>query len=136
LKRWWAARGGLPASLRAELAAEGLELLEERLQGTVLFRGYLVHGQRARSGHQNVRAALALTERRLVVHGTGAIRLEVPRGAGWLELGLPAPHQLRLAYDAAAAHPGRAGHIELLLETPRAADIHATLEAWMPTRSS
>ena len=136
LKRWWASRGGLPGKLRAELTAEGVEVLEEGLRGTVLFRGYVVHGQRPRSGHQNVRAALVLTERRLVVHGTGAFRLEVPRGAEWLEAGLPGPEELRLAYDAAAAHPQRAGQIELQLRTPRAADIHATLLAWMRTPSS
>ena len=136
LKRWHAQRGALPDGLRAELAAEGIELLEERLRGTVLFRGYVVHGQRPRSGHQNVLAALALTERRLVVHGTGAIRLDVPRGASWLELELAAPDQLRLAYEAHAAHPGRAGDVEMVLNTPRAADIHARLQAWMATRSS
>jgi hypothetical protein len=135
-KRWFAGRGGLPDDLRAELAAEGIEMLEEELQGTVLFRGYMVHGQRPRSGHQNVRAALALTERRLVVHGTGATHLEVPRGADWLELGLAGPEELRLAYDASAVHSTRSGEIEMLLRTPRAADIHARLQAWMPTRSS
>jgi hypothetical protein len=136
LKRWWAGRGGLPDDLRAELEAERIELLEEGLRGIVLFRGYLVHGQRARSGHQNVRATLALTERRLVVHGTGAFGLEVPRGAEWLVYELAAPDRLRLAYDAAAAHPQRAGEVELLLNTPRAADIHARLQAWMPAGSS
>ena len=136
LQRWWAQRGGLPDGLRAELEAEGVEVLEEGLRGTVLFRGYVVHGQRPRSGHQNVRATLVLTERRLVVHGTGATHVEVPRGAEWLEHGLAEPEQLRLAYDAEAVHPERAGQIELLLNTPRAADIHARLQAWMPTRSS
>jgi hypothetical protein len=136
LKRWWAGRGGLPEDVRAELEAEGILIVDAGLRGIVLFRSYIVHGQRPRSGHQNVRATLALTERRLVVHGTGAFRLEVPRGADWLEHGLAAPDQLRLAYDAAAAHPQRGGEIELLLNTTRAADIHARLRAWMPPRSS
>jgi hypothetical protein len=136
LKRWWAGRGRLPEDLRAELASEGIRLLEERLPGTVLFRDYAVHGQRPRSGHQNVRAALAVTEQRLVVHGTGAIRLEVPRDAAWLDACEARPGELRLAYDAAAVHPTRTGRIEMVLNTPRAGDIHARLQAWMPKRSS
>jgi hypothetical protein len=136
LKQWWGKRGALPEDLRAELEAEGIELLEEGLRGTALFRGYVIHGQRPRSGHQNVTATLALTDKRLLVHGTGSVRLEVPRGAEWLEHGLAAPDQLRLAYDAAAAHPQRAGEVELLIDTPRAADIHARLQAWLPGPSS
>ena len=136
LKRWLRARGALPEALRAELEAEGIVVLEERVRGTVLFRGYVMHGQRPRSGHQSVTATLVLTDRRLVVHGTGATHLEVPRGAGWLEHGLAEPDQLKLAYDAEAANPQRAGEIEILLNTPRAADIRARLQESMPTRSS
>jgi hypothetical protein len=136
LKQWWRKRGALPEELRAELEAEGIELLEEGLRGTVLFRGYVILGQRPRSGHQNVTATLALTGRRLLVHGTGTVRLEAPRGAEWLEHGLAAPDQLRLAYDAAAAYPQRAGEVELLLSTPRAKDLHARLQAWMSSPSS
>ena len=136
LKSWWAGRGGLPEELPAELEAEGIELLEEGLRGTVLFRAYVMLGQRPRSGHQSVRATLVLTDRRLLVHGTGGFTLEVPRGAGWLEHGLAAPDRLRLAYDAADAYPQRSGEIELLLDTPRAADIHARVQAWMSPLTS
>jgi hypothetical protein len=127
IRRWREQRGALPDELHAELEAETIVLLEERLPVSVLFRGYTVPGQRPRSGHQSGRAALALTERRLVVHGTGNIRLEIATAA---------PDRLKLAYDAEAAQPNRSGEVELEFETPRAEAIHATLTEWMRTPSS
>ena len=133
IRRRWDRRGRLPDDLRAELDAEGLELLEERLPLLVIFRGYVFPGQRPRSGDQSGLAALALTRRRLVVHGTGNIRLDVPHGADWLQVGFDAPDGLKLTHDAAAVNPNRAGEIEMRLQTPRAEAIHATLREWMTT---
>jgi hypothetical protein len=127
LRRWRERRGRLPDKLRAELEAEGLELLEERVQAMVIYRGYEFPGQRPRSGTQSGLVALALTGRRLVVHGTGGIDLEVPRGATVEREG---PDEVRLIYDAATAQPNRAGEIEVRLHTPRADEIRARLEAW------
>ena len=39
VRRMWSRRGGMPDSVRAELEREGLELLEERLEGNVTYRG-------------------------------------------------------------------------------------------------
>ena len=136
IRRWWEGRGRLPDELRGQLEAEGVVVLQERLRASIIFRGYLVPGQRPRSGHQSALASLAASERRLVVHGTGNTRLEVPRGAGWLQVGLRAPDRLTLAYDAEAVQPNRSGEVELELETPRAEAIHATLTGWMRTPSS
>jgi hypothetical protein len=136
IRRWWAGRGRLPDDLRAELEAEGLELLEEGISVSVIYRGYVALGQRPRSGHQSVRASLALTPRRLVVRGTLGTKLDVAHGDDWLRLELGASDRLLLAYDAADAQPGRAGEVEMTFETPRAEAIHATLRAWMPTPSN
>jgi hypothetical protein len=133
LRRWRERRGRLPDELRAELGSEGLEVVEERLPATVIYRGYEVPGQRPRSGHQSGLVVIALTGRRLVVHGTAGIRLEVPPGA---EVTLDSPDGLRLVYDAAAAHPNRSGEIELQLQTPRAGEMHARLSEWTTRRSS
>ena len=133
-RRWRARRGTLPDALRAELEAEGLELLEERMPTTVIYRGYEFPGQRPRSGHQTGLASLALTGRRLLVQGTGNIRLEVPRGADWLEVTID--DCLKLAYEAGAEHPNRSGDVELQLDTPRAAEIHASLQEWIARPSS
>jgi hypothetical protein len=136
IKQWREQRGSLPGGLRDELEAEGMVLVEERIRASIIFRGYQVPGQRPRSGHQTARVSIALTERRLVVHGTGSTHLEVPRGADWLRVELRAPDRLILAYDAEAAQPNRSGDVELELETPRAEAIHATLTGWMRTPSS
>jgi hypothetical protein len=136
IRRWREQRGTLPDALRAELEAEGVVALEERLPMDVVYRGYAVPGQRPRSGHVSGRAALALTDRRLVVHGTSDTRLDVPRGADWLRADAATPDRLKLAYDAEAAEPNRSGEVEIELETPRAADIHARLQAWIQTPPS
>ena len=133
LRRWREGRGRLPPEIRAELEAEGLELLEERVPATVIYRGYEAYGQRPRSGTQSGLAAIALTGRRLVVRGTGGISLEIPRGA---VVTRGDPDEVRLAYDAAAAYPTRSGEIELRLKTPRADALHATLTEWMTRPSS
>jgi hypothetical protein len=132
-RRWRERRGRLPDGLRAELEAEGLELLEERLPATVIYRGYEAPGQRPQSGVQKGLVAIALTARRLLVHGTSGIRLEVPRGAA---VTIEDPGEVRLTYDAATATPPRSGEIELRLQTPRAVAVHATLSEWMTGRSS
>jgi hypothetical protein len=134
LRRWRARRGTLSDALRAELEAEGLELLEERMPITVIYRGYEFPGQRPRSGHQTGLASLALTGRRLLVHGTGNFRLQVPRGADWLQVTVD--DSLKLAYEAGAEHPNRSGDVELRLDTPRAAEIHASLQEWIARPSS
>jgi len=132
-RRWRESRGRLPGKLHAELEAEGLELLEERVHAMVIYRGYEAPGQRPQSGVQKGLVTIALTARRIVVQGTGGIRLEIPRGA---TVTTEDPDEVRLAYDAATAIPPRAGEIELRLQSPRADAIHATLSEWMMRRSS
>jgi len=135
-KRWREERGKFPEKLRAELEAEGPEVIEEQVPLEAIFRGYTAAGQRPRSGHQSERGSIALTPERLVVHGTGNLSLEVPRDATWLTATNPAPDRLKLAYEAGDVYASRAGSVELELQTPRAADIHARLQAWMETPSS
>lgn len=133
-KRWRARRGTLPAPLRAELEAEGLVLLEERIAGQVVYRRYVVPGQRAASGTQSTIAALALTPRRLIVRGTQSVQLDAPPGP--VSAALEPPDRLLLSYQAADLYPTRSGAVELRLQTPRAAEIHARLKAWTETPSS
>jgi hypothetical protein len=133
IRRWLAKRGGLPSTLRAELEAEGLEVLEERLEGDVSYRGYEAMGQRPRSGHQSTIASLALTPRRLVVQGTGGVQLDCGPG---LVTSSVEDGQLVLAYEASDIYPSRSGSVKLKLRTPRAEDIHARLQAWTETSRS
>jgi hypothetical protein len=134
LKRWQARRGSLRADLRAELEAEGLRLLEERLEGEATYRGYVALGQRPASGHHRTVAALALTPRRLVLRGTQGVQLDAPPGP--VAATVEAPGVLLLAYEAGDVYPARSGRVELRLRTPRAAEIQATLTAWNETPST
>lgn len=134
LRRWRARRGALPAPLRTELEAEGLELLEERIAGDVIYRHYVALGQRPTSGTQKTIAALALTPRRLVIRGTQSVQLDAPPGT--VAAAVEGPGLLVLSYEAADIYPSRSGSVELRLRTERAAEIHARLTAWTETPST
>jgi hypothetical protein len=134
LKRWLANRGGLPAKLRAELEAEGLELLEERLRGEVSYRAYEAMGQRPTSGHQSTIASLALTPRRLVVQGTQGVQLQARPGP--VTSTVDEPEVLTLSYEAGDIYPTRSGSVTIRLHTPRANEIHGKLTAWTQTSPS
>jgi hypothetical protein len=134
IKRWLARRGGLPGKLKAELEAEGLQVLEERLEGDVSYRGYEAMGQRPTSGHTSTTASLALTARRLVVQGTNGVHLET--GPGPVTATVEEPGVLTLSYEAGDIYPTRSGSVKLSLRTPRADDIHARLQAWTETSRS
>ena len=134
IKRWLANRGTLPSKLRAELEAEGLLVLEERLAGEVIYRGYTAMGQRPQSGDQSTIASLALTAKRLVVHGTQSVQLQAPPGP--VTSSVPEPELLVLAYDASDIYTSRSGSVTIRLKTPRANDVHARLQAWNETSTS
>lgn len=134
IKRLLASRGTLPASLRKELEAEGLELLEEQMKGRVTYRGYSALGQRPTSGDQSTIAALALTPKRLVIRGTQGVQLEAPPGPVHSEV--KDDGVLVLRYEAEDIYTTRSGSVEMELSTPRAADIDARLQAWTQTSAS
>jgi len=127
MKRMRDRRGTMPDNVRAELEAEGLELLEERIATNILYRHYIVAGQRPTSGEQNTILALGLTPKRLALRGTGNFLLDAKPGPVTSEV---EPGKLILRYQAEDIYPTRAGSVEMALETPRAEDIHARLQAW------
>jgi hypothetical protein len=124
----------LPESVRAELEAEGLELLEEQVEGRITYRGYMVAGQRPTTGDQSTVAWIALTPKRLVVRGTQSVHLEAPPGP--VTSAVPEDGVLVLTYEAGDIYPTRSGSVEMRLRSPRAADIHARLQAWNQTSTS
>ena len=129
-----ARRGTMPDDVRAELEAEGIDLLEERIAGNVVYRGYAVGGQRPTSGDQKITAALALTPKRLALRATLGVTLDAPPGVVRSEV--PEPGWLKLRYEAEDIYPTRSGSVEIALQTPRAADIHARLQAWTERSAS
>jgi hypothetical protein len=134
IRRWLQQRGGLPAKLKAELEGEGLLVLEERLEGEVIYRRYEAMGQRPQSGHQSTIASLALTPKRLVVHGTQSVHLEARPGP--VTPAVDEPGVLTLSYEARDIYPSRSGSVTIRLQTPRADDLHARLTAWTQTSTS
>jgi hypothetical protein len=129
-----ARRGTMPDDVRAELEAEGIEFLEEKLPGSVIYRNYIAAGQRPRGGDQSITAALALTPKRLVLRATLGVTLDAPPGVVRSEV--TKPGWLGLKYQAEDLYPTRSGSVEISLETPRAEDIHARLQAWNQTSTS
>jgi hypothetical protein len=134
IKQWLANRGGLPAKLKAELEAEGLRVLEERVEAEVSYRAYEAMGQRPTSGHQSLTCSLALTDRRLAVRGTKAFQLDARPGP--VTASVDEPGVLTLAYEARDIYPTRSGSVKLRVRTPRADDIQAALQAWNETSRS
>ena len=86
------------------------------------------------SGDQPTVAALAITPTRLAIHGTNNVQVDAAHGIVHPEL--PEPEKLVLKYEASDLFPMRSGAIEIELWTPRAADIHARLQAWTETSKS
>jgi len=134
LKRLREQRGTMPDKVRAELEAEGIELLEEKIATNILYRHYMAAGQRPRNGEQNTILALGLTPKRLALRGTGNFLLDAPPGSVRSEASEPA--KLVLRWQAEDIYPTRSGSVEMTLETSRAEDIHARLQAWTQTSTS
>jgi len=134
IKRMRERRGTMPDDVRAELDAEGIELLEEKIAANILYRHYIVAGQRPTSGEQNTILALGLTPKRLALRGTGNFLLDAKPGP--ISSEVPEPGKLILRYQAEDIYATRAGSVEIALETPRAEDIHARLQAWTQTSAS
>jgi hypothetical protein len=111
--------GTLPADLRAELVAEGLDQEEEGLRGTVTYRHYKAPHRRSSWRRQWVRAALAITDRRLLVAIRGRPIVNVP----WddprlerMEMGVE-DDRLLIAFDPGLFDERTSGRIELRLRT-------------------
>ena len=109
--------GTLPADLRAELVAEGLDQEEEGLRGTVTFRHYRAPRRRSSWRRQWVRAALAITDRRLLVAIRGKPFVDVPWDDPRLERMELAVEDDRLliAFDPGVFDARTSGRIELRL---------------------
>ena len=111
--------GTLPDALRAELVAEGLDQEEEGLRGTVTYRHYRAPRRRSSWRRQWIRAALAITDRRLLVAIRGRPFVNVP----WddprlreMELAVE-DDRLLIAFDPGLFDERRSGRIELRLRS-------------------
>jgi hypothetical protein len=132
LRRLLLGSGRFPDELRTSLHAEGVEVLEEGLSGSVTFRNY-----RARTRHYSLRkeavnGAIALTTRRIVVWCRRHKEVDIPVDhalLGALSATLDKPERIRLSYSAQAFHGDRSGTVELRFTTSRAAWLVERLTA-------
>ena len=111
--------GSFPDSLRAELTAEGLDQEEEGIRGTVTYRHYRAPRRRSSWRRQWIRAALAITDRRLVVAVRGRPFVDVPWGDPRLrEMDLSVEDgRLLIGFDPGLFDERSSGRIELRLRT-------------------
>ncbi len=112
-------RGTLPDDLRAELVAEGLDQEEEGISGTVTYRHHRAPRRRSRWRRQWFRAALAITDRRLLVAIRGRPFLNVAWDDPRLERMEMAVEDDRLliAVDPGLFDERSSGRVELRLRT-------------------
>jgi hypothetical protein len=108
---------------RAELEAEGVEILEDGVRGTVTWRQYRAPHRYSSFRKKGVYVAIALTARRLLVQRTGGKEIDVPLdhpGFLAIEASLDEPDRLCLAFDPGAFDPEASGRIEVRMSTPQA----------------
>jgi hypothetical protein len=112
-------RGTLPDDLRAQLTAEGLDQEEEGIRGTVTYRHYRAPRRRSSWRRQWIRAALAISDRRLLVAVNGRPFVDVPWDDPRLEQMEVAVEgdRLLIAFDPALFDERTSGRVELRLRT-------------------
>ena len=124
--------GELKPKLKAELEAEGLVLVEEKLKGSIRYTHFKAPGKRFHGKIVPLRLAIGISERRLVIYGGWASSeivdssFDSPRfRAVEIELEGPDAIVLRVDYsrmDAAEA-AGVSGEITIRMRTANAASI-------------
>ncbi|MGE0029414.1 MAG: hypothetical protein AB7O78_09305 [Thermoleophilia bacterium] len=119
LGRLFLGSGTLPDDLRADLVAEGLDQEEEGLPGSITYRDYRAPHRRSKWRRQWIRAALAISDRRLVVAIRGRPFLDVPWDDPRLDTMEMAVEddRLMIAFDPSQFDERTSGRVELRLET-------------------
>lgn len=128
LSRGTGPRDRFSDELHAQLVAEGLLILEERLRGSITLRHFREAGSGEFVVYQKnpVRGAIAVSRRRLVVWVRGAKHIDVPlahhlRAA--IEVRAVRKDRVSFAYTAETFRTDRSGEVEVVLRTPRAAGV-------------
>jgi hypothetical protein len=130
LRRLFLGTGELPADDRAAVEHEGIQVLAERLRGTVTYRNYRAPDRHATFLKRSQNGAIAISGRRLVVQRNRVKEIDLPLDdplLAKLAIGLDEPDRLCLSWDAGDLHGDRAGTVELRFSTPEAGRIVALL---------
>jgi hypothetical protein len=133
--------GRFKEPLRAELATEGIELIEESIPGSIRYTNFKAPGRRFDGKVQPHRFALALTQERIVLYcRSGRAELfdspwDSPNFA-WLDMAVEDGGErlvLTVDYDR-ADEPDLAGQVAIHLKTPNAEQIAGQIRARAPRR--
>ncbi|GAA2269241.1 hypothetical protein GCM10009853_023430 [Glycomyces scopariae] len=130
LRRLLLGPGRLPDDLRAALRAEGMVLLVEGAPGSVTYRNLKTPGRRANWKRTAISAAIALSNKRFVVHAHRFKHIDVPLtdlARYGIKVANPAPDRLQVDYDLRTTNPTWQGQVTLSLKTEEAARIVRTL---------
>jgi hypothetical protein len=117
--------------LRSDLYAEGIQVLDESAQAIITYRHY--RAPRRRYGYRRTwaRAALALTEQRLLIRIRGGSLVDLPwpiARNGGLTTTLDGDGFL-VAFEAGSFAADRSGSVEVRVRTPQAAAAAAMAQA-------
>lgn len=124
--------GYVPDALRAELEAEAILIREERCRGTLTYRNFRSPHRRASFKKQGMRAAVAVTSRRVVICRRSTTLLDVPfddprfAALEWTE---DRPDRFCVGFDVARFHDDWSGRWEIRLTTDRAREILARVRS-------
>lgn len=124
--------GSVPDALRAELEAEAVLILAEDCQGTLTYRNFRSPHRRASFKKQGMRAAVAVTSRRVVICRRSTTLLDVPFDDprfGALEWTEDRPDRFCVGFDVARFHDGWSGRWEIRLTTERTPEILARVRS-------
>ncbi len=131
LRRLFLGPGELPADDRAVVEGEGIQVLAERLRGTVTYRNYRAPDRHSSFLKRSQNGAIAISGRRLVVVRNRDKEIDIPLDdprLAKLAAGLDEPERFCLSWDAGDLHDDRAGTVELRFSTPEAQRIVALLQ--------
>jgi hypothetical protein len=131
LRRLFLGPGELSAADRAAVEGEGIQVLAERLRGTVTYRNYRAPDRHATFLKRSQNGAIAISGRRLVVLRNRVKEIDIPLDdpqLAKLAIGLDEPDRFCLSWDAGDLHADRAGTVELRFSTPDAQRIVTLLQ--------
>lgn len=115
----------LPPSLREQLTAEGILLIDEAMRGSITYRGFRTEQGRL-DGRRQASGTVVVTGRRLLVWAAGGKQVDLPvghPGRAAVTIAVYQKHWLRIDTDAGRFGSALSGRVEYLFRTAHATRI-------------
>ena len=122
----WFGTGKIPAAVASELNGEGVILLDEGIKGSVTYTNFHRPGKYSGWEKRGFTAAIALTQKRLLVLSGGSPAIDVPLTDDRLramQFSVEKEKYLRVVFDAGLFQPEWSGTIEYRIHTPSAEEF-------------